>query len=105
MIAPSCQESQDWSLQAQLKRAAAERLGTSLEPHLKEEELEASKRSAGKFEAALLEAKRKLAVRKAEVGQEAALSELESEFRKKSSATERSAAQEDGGGESDNAYS
>lgn len=92
-MAPSCQESQDWSLQAQLKRAAAERLGTSLEPLLKEEELEASRRSAGKFEAALLEAKRKLELRKAEVGQEAALAELESNFRK-DGAAETSAAQE-----------
>jgi D-glycero-D-manno-heptose 1,7-bisphosphate phosphatase len=65
------------SLHDSLKRAAAEKLGASLEDSMKEEDFVRFQSGARTMETALREAKERLAARKLEIGEEAALNELD----------------------------
>ena len=68
------------SLQGELKRAASSRLGQSLDSLVRPEDLEASTASAEKMANALREAREQLERRKAEVGEEAALKEIDPRY-------------------------
>ena len=69
-------------LLADLKRAASKKLGTNLEEAMKLEDALASRAASGRMAAAIAEAKRQFSARKAEVGEEAALAELDESIRK-----------------------
>jgi len=71
-------------LQADLKKAAAAKLGTNLSDVQSSDDLAVSQSSANIFAAALAESRRKLEERKLEIGEEAALAELDESIRKTS---------------------
>mmetsp|Transcript_66525 Transcript_66525/g.110613 ORF Transcript_66525/g.110613 Transcript_66525/m.110613 type:complete len:139 (-) Transcript_66525:415-831(-) len=76
-----CEDSEHVSLQAELKRAAAARLGVSLELLLRPEDVEASRVNADTMAQALLKSRQWLERRKAEIGEEAAIAELDASIR------------------------
>jgi len=65
------------TLQSSLRRAAADKLGASIESMMKPEDLAWYQAGGASMAAALQEAREKLVRRKAEIGEEAALAELE----------------------------
>lgn len=68
-------------LHASLKRAAAHKLGTNIEEAMRPEDLAWYRAGANSMAAALQEAKEQLAERKAVIGEEAAVAELEANAR------------------------
>lgn len=74
-------EEQSSSLNDALKKAAAQKLGVSMEDAMKPEDVARYRAGASAMEKALREAKERLAVRKSEVGEEAALEELDAYIR------------------------
>lgn len=68
-------------LQSLLKKAAAEKLGASVESNLRPEDLSRLNAGSQSMVDALRQAKEKLQARKAEVGEEAALAELDASIR------------------------
>ena len=71
----------DKNLQSALRKAAAEKLGASIESAMKPDDVAWYQAGSNTMVAALLEAKEQLARRKTEVGEEAALAELEATVR------------------------
>ena len=74
-------DGEDRSLQASLKRAAAAKLGASIESMMPLADRAWSSAGSSKMAAALQEGRERLAERKAEVGDEAALAELQVSIR------------------------
>jgi hypothetical protein len=74
-------DAEEFSLQAELKKAAASRLGASLESMMRPEDRQETDRASSSMADAIRQAKEHLAKRKGEIGEEAALAELDASIR------------------------
>lgn len=76
-----CDAREKNSLEEELKKAAAARLGASLEQSMRPDDAEAYRTASNSMAAAIRKAKDNFDKRKAELGTEAALAELDEQIR------------------------
>ena len=81
-------DKEPYSLQEDLKRAASSQLGQSLDEAMPEADRQWYRAGASAMQDALREAREQLEARKAEVGEEAALAELDASIRAKDDTTD-----------------